>query len=179
MIKYERYTRFREHSADSSLVEPETSKKREKAGGSSGNRSDEMYGMKLSELTEDILREIFLLYEKIVGGRIREYVFSRSSQPMAMQIEYIRDRLSGGGNAAEWCLGSSLNGGESNAKLFVWDERSVYEEGTKKIIDKVIRFSFDPNIISGQEAEKMKKDFEIAVDKFLLETKLPVSAIKL
>ncbi|MFA6096184.1 MAG: hypothetical protein WC788_00985 [Candidatus Paceibacterota bacterium] len=128
-----------------------------------------MYGMRLSELNEERLRDILLLYEKIVGGNVRQYALQRSSEPMALRLEYIRNNLSCGLR-----FGSSLNGGEDNAKLFFWREKPLYDETTRKRIDEVVRISFDPNVVSGPEAEKMKIDFEKAVDELLLKWKVNI-----
>lgn len=136
------------------------------------------YGMKLSELTPEILRNIFLIYEKIVGGRIREDAFSGSAPTMEMQMAYLFEGLNRS-NAVGWRFGSDLSGREENAKLVVWEETPVFDPITKSRIDKVIRFSFDPNIVSGPEAEKMKQDFEEEVDRLLLQTGSPAVAIEL
>ena len=128
-----------------------------------------MYGMKLSELNEERLKDILLLYEKIIGGNVRRYALQRSSQPMALRLEYIRNNLSCGLR-----FGSSLNGGEDDAKLFFWREKPLYDEITKSRIDEVIRISFDPNVMSGPEAKKMKDDFEKAVDELLLTWKVNI-----
>lgn len=136
------------------------------------------YGMKLSQLTPEILRAIFLLYEKIVGGRIREDAFSGSAPTMEMQMEYLFEGLNRS-NAVDWRFGSDLSEREENAKLVVWEETPIFDPITKSRIDKVIRFSFDPNGMSGPEAEKMKQDFEHAIDNLLLETGSPTIAIEL
>ena len=132
-----------------------------------------MYGMKLSDLYKEKLKEILLLYERIAGGRVRQYALSSSSQPISARLEYIQEAFEHY-NAVGWRFGSNLDGGEENAKLFIWNERSIFHEVTRSRIDRLIRFSFDPNLISGNEAKEMKKDFEEAVNKLLIEWKVNI-----
>ncbi len=128
-----------------------------------------MYGMRFSDLTEERLKEILLLYEKIAGGNVKQYAFSKASQSMSIRLQYIRENLSCGLR-----FGSTLNGVEDNAKLFFWNERSIYDDKTNSRIDTLIKISFDSNAISGPEAEKIKENFEKAVDKLLMEWKVQI-----
>lgn len=127
-----------------------------------------MYGMKLSQLTEERLAEILLLYDKIAGGDVRSYCFSSASPPMALRLEWLKEGLRS--NAVDWRYGSKLTTGsglpDKDAKLVIWYERTIWKENSEK--DIVIRFSFDPNIIAGEEAEKIRKDFEKAIDELLI-----------
>lgn len=135
-----------------------------------------MYGMKLSMLTEELLEEILLLYDKILGGDVKLYCFSSGSPPMAQRLEWLREGLSGGSNAVDWRYGSRLktksNLQDKDAKLVIWYERTIWKENKKK--DIVIRFSFDPNIVSGEEPNRLKKQFEEAIDKLLLKRGIEV-----
>jgi hypothetical protein len=128
-----------------------------------------MYGMKLSMLTEELLKEILLLYDKILEGDVKLYCFSSGSPSMAQRLEWLKEGLSGS-NAVDWRYGSKLktksNMPDKDAKLIIWREKTIWKENEKK--DTVIRFSFDPNIISGEEADRLKKQFEYAIDKLLL-----------
>jgi hypothetical protein len=121
--------------------------------------------MMLSQLTEKRLMEIFLLYDRIIGGRIRDYALMQSSPPFATHLAYINKQFSSG-NAAEFCYGSNLNGGEQNTKLIVWYESGLYQD--KKLTDKLIRFSFDTHSIDTEESRNMRSDFEEAADKLLV-----------
>jgi len=131
-----------------------------------------MYGIRLSDLTEDKLTELFRLYEKIVGGKISQYVFSESSEPISEKLKYIRETLECT-NAAEMRFGSNLDGGEENAKFFVWRNGSIVHPITRTR-DEIIHFAFDPNVIHGNEADKMQWDFEEAVDELLVKWKVNI-----
>jgi len=124
-----------------------------------------MYKMILSQLTEKRLREIFLLYDRIIGGRIRDCALMQSSPPLATHLAHINKQFEIS-NAAEFCYGSNLIGGEINTKLIVWYESGLYQD--KKLIDKLIRFSFDTHSIDTKESRNMRLDFEEAVDKLLV-----------
>lgn len=124
-----------------------------------------MYKMMLSQLTEKRLIEIFLLYDRMIGGRIRDYALMRSSPPIATHLAYINRQFEIS-NAAEFCYGSNLNGGEQNTKLIVWYESGLYQDN--KLIDKLIRFSFDTHSIDTKESRNMRLDFEEAIDKLLV-----------
>lgn len=131
-----------------------------------------MYGMKFSQLTEELLKEILLLYDKIAGGDVRSYCFSSGSPPMALRLQWLKEGLRS--NAVDWRYGSKLETRsglpDKDAKLVIWYERTIRKENSEK--DMVIRFSFDPNIIVGEEAEKIRRDFEKAVDELLIKWKV-------
>lgn len=131
-----------------------------------------MFGMRLSKLTEIRLTELLRLYEKIVGGKISQYVFSESSEPISEKLKYIRETLECT-NAAEMRFGSNLDGGEENAKFFVWRVDSIVAPVTK-IRDEVIKFAFDPNVVHGNEADQMQWNFEEAVDELLVKWKVNI-----
>lgn len=132
-----------------------------------------MYGMKLSELTEEKLKEILLLYDKIAGGDVKSHCFSAGSPSMAIRLEWLREGLAGS-NAVDWRYGSKLvtRSGlpDKDAKLVIWYEGTIWKENNEK--DMIIRFAFDPNIVTGEEADKMTKDFEKAVDELLVKWKV-------
>lgn len=117
-----------------------------------------MYGMKLSQLTEDILQDILFLYEQIVGGQL-------SSSSMCERLRWLQEGLEKS-NAVDWRYGSKLKTErgltDRNAKLIVWRETKTIDN------DVIIRFYFDPNLISGEEAEQLKRKFEEEVDSLLI-----------
>lgn len=133
-----------------------------------------MYGMRLSQLTEELLKEILLLYDKIAGGDVRSYCFSPGSPSMAIHLEWLKEGLKG--NAVDWRYGSKLETRsglpDKDAKLVIWYERTISEKNSKK--DMVIRFSFDPDIVVGEKAERIRKDFEKAIDDLLLKWKVNI-----
>jgi len=117
--------------------------------------------MKLSALDEPILREIFLIYARIVGGkRIAEYLGKNADPGIDFALNWIKSLL-GGTNAAGIRLGSNLNGGEGDAKFYTCDEGSCGAD------DRAIRFSFDPNLVHTPQGDSMKAAFEEAVDWYL------------
>ena len=51
-----------------------------------------MYGMKYCHLTEDVLKDILLIYKKIVAGSLIDLmVFSKSSPPMSERLNWIKE----------------------------------------------------------------------------------------
>jgi len=134
-----------------------------------------MYGMKLSQLTEELLKEILLLYDKIAGGDVESCCFSAGSPPMDVRLKWLKDGLTHG-NAVDWRYGSNLitRSGlpDKDAKLVIWYEKTLWRENTEK--DMVIRFAFDPNIVSGPEAEKISEDFKKEMDELLIKWKVNV-----
>lgn len=133
-----------------------------------------MYGMRLSQLTEELLKEILLLYDKIAGGDVRSYCFSPGSPSMALHLVWLKEGLKG--NVVDWRYGSKLETGsglpDKDAKLVIWCERTISKENGEK--DMVIRFSFDPNLVHGPEADKIKGQFEKAVDELLVKWKINI-----
>lgn len=119
-------------------------------------------GMRLSQLTPALLAEILKCYQKICGGRITE-------APPDLRLTWLLESLERSG-VVDWRYGCSLpsfrEAEDTNAKLIVRSERAVYDENKKKI-DEIIRFSFDPNIIEGEEAERMTSDFRQAAEDLL------------
>jgi len=134
-----------------------------------------MYGMKLSEITEELLKEILLLYAEIAGGDVKSYCFSAGSPPMSLRLEWLREGLARS-NAVDWRYGSKLETRsklpDKDAKLVIWHEKTIWKENHEKEI--LIKFAFDPNVVSSPEAEKMKKDFEKAVDNMLEKWKVAI-----
>lgn len=125
--------------------------------------------MRLSRLTEELLKEIFLLYDRVVGGQVKKYVFGSSSMSMSERVERIYEEFERGGFDLSHRFGSKLKGGDDvDAKLVVWWETT--EDG-----DKIIRFSFDPNLARGEEASgRLTKEFEREVDYLLFSKGLAV-----
>ena len=117
-----------------------------------------MYGIKLSQLTEDILQDILFLYEQIVGGQL-------GSSSIGERLRWLQEGLKRS-NAVDWRYGSKLKTErgmtDRNAKLIIWRETKTINN------DVVIRFSFDPNLISGEEADELKRKFEEEVDNLLI-----------
>lgn len=128
-----------------------------------------MYGIKFSDLTEDRLKEILLLYEEITGGNMH-----LSSATMRERLEWLKEGLSKT-NAVDWRYGSMLikESGlqDEDAKLVIWHERTIWNNDEK---DMIIRFAFDPNLVSGQKAETIKKEFREAIDNLLLKWKVNI-----
>ncbi len=117
--------------------------------------------MRLSQLTEELLEEIFLLYDRVVGGQVKKLVFGSSSILMSERLERIHEEFEKGSSVLDHRFGSKLKGGDDeHAKLVVWWE-------TTKDGDKIVRFSFDPNLVSGEEAERLTKEFEREIDYLL------------
>jgi len=115
----------------------------------------------MSALDEPTLREIFLIYDRIVGGkRIAEYLGKHADPNIDFALDWIKSELRET-NAAGLRLGSKLNGGEGNAKFYAWDEGSCGEG------DRAIRFSFDPNLVRTPQGDSMKAAFGEAVDWYL------------
>ena len=127
-----------------------------------------MSGMRLSQLTEELLKEIFLLYDRVVGGQVKKYVFGSSSMPMSERVKRIHEEFKRGSSDLDHRFGSKLkDGDDEDAKLFVrWE---TIEDG-----DKIIRFSFDPNLVRGEEAERLTKEFEREIDYLLFSKGLTV-----
>ena len=134
-----------------------------------------MYGMKLSDLTEELLKDILLLYDRIAGGDVQSHCFSKSSPPISTHLQWLKEGLAHS-NAVDWRYGCRLETRsglrDQDAKLVFWYERTIWKENQEK--DIVIRFAFDHNILSGEGAEKMTKDFEKAVDELLVKQKVNV-----
>lgn len=132
-----------------------------------------MLGMKLSGLSEDILREIFLAYERVVGGNIGRYVFSDTAPSLENRLVYIRKNMNES-NVAEFRFGSKLRGDERmNGKLVIWNEGPV--PGDSFPGDRIIRFSFDPNLVRGSEAENIAEEFEKEIDTLLVSKNIALS----
>lgn len=133
-----------------------------------------MYGMRMSFLTPMLMDEILDTYERVCEVPSNT-PFARRKENLwtgAWHIESVEKWLHRG--YVEWRYGSGLPGkavnGErfdTNSKFFVRSVRNVHVDADHD--DVIIRFSFDPNVVSGERAEKMKKNFEIAVDRLLIE----------
>jgi len=120
------------------------------------------YGIQLNQLTEQLLKKILILYEQVIGGRgVKLYALGPASRSLGQQIQEIKKRLKMG-NAADLRYGSKLitqQGREDqDAKLMIWMEKGEAED------DMIIRFSFDPNVIRGADAEELRMRFEQAVN---------------
>ncbi len=116
-----------------------------------------MLGMKLSELTDEILSEIIVLYDETVGGNGRHYPTT---------AEYVRETLEKWG-VVEARFGSRLT---VHSKLWTrWADRSR----------TVIRFSFGANTAreeaSEEEVRQLGQSFEKAVDDFLTKRGLAIN----
>jgi len=126
-------------------------------------------GMKLSALTEDVLREVFLIYDRVVGGKIQQAVFGTGAQPLSHYLEAINEGFCHG-STAEFRFGSRLKGDEQmNAKFYVRKERHI-KDG-----DEVIRVYFDPNIVETPEGKAMRDEFENAMNEYFKNKGLSVS----
>lgn len=132
------------------------------------------YGMKLSQLTPELMDEILDLYGKICEIP-QDNIFWRRKQngwTGEYHIEGIK-RSFDMTNCAEWRYGSGLpsipgrqhGSYDTDGKFFVWKEDYVYENNER--VDTVLRFSFDPNIIESDQAWKMREDFRVAVEDLL------------
>jgi hypothetical protein len=126
-----------------------------------------MYGIKLSMLTEDMLEQILLIYEKIIGGDVRLYAFSAGSRSMSVRLNKLKKKLHKY-SREEWVYGSKLgNGMDINAKLIIKVEKSVFTKG--HIVDHLIVFYFDPNIYEDlEEAKLLCGEFRNAIDDYLI-----------
>lgn len=130
-----------------------------------------MLGIRLSVFTPEILDDILKIYERIAGG----YVNYPSAPTPEVRLQWIKERLGRSNCVADWRFGSRLiwKGKEdADAKFCVWNDESLYERG--KRADEILRFSFDPNIVSGEAADAMKSEFADAVDAYLSEKGLAV-----
>lgn len=131
-----------------------------------------MQGMKLSELTAELIDEILDIYIRVceVPSNYPVYRRIQNGWTGAWHLRRIQDGLKSG-NAAEWRYGSGLPGKgrfeqyDTNAKFFVRSKQGVYEN--EKLVDEIICFSFDPNIVEGERADKMTTDFRNAVEELL------------
>ena len=125
--------------------------------------------MKLSALTEGVLREVFLIYNQVAGGQIQQAVFGPGAQPLSYWLEAIRDGLERIGHV-EFRFGSRLKGDEQmNAKFYVWNKRRI-QDG-----DKIIQFSFDQNIAETPEGQAMRDEFEKAMNDYFKNKGLSVT----
>jgi len=125
------------------------------------------YGMRLNQLTEQLLKRVLVLYEQIIGGQgIKLYALGAAAESLGQKIQKIKERLKDS-NAVDLRYGSKLTtqqGREDqDAKLVIWMEKGSTED------DMIIRFSFDPNIIGGATAEKTKREFEQAINNLLID----------
>jgi len=118
------------------------------------------FGMKLSDLTDEILSELIILYDETVGGNGRYY---------PQTAEYVQRTLEGGHSVEKRC-GSRLTG---HSKLWIrWSDT----------VEEVICFSFGANTVPGEaskrEIRKLEQSFENAVDNFLTERGLAIELPK-
>ncbi len=134
-----------------------------------------MYGMRLSQLTPELIDEILDLYGNI--GRIpKSTIFWRRAQngwTGIYHVQQISKQLEHG-NVAEWRYGSGLPGVSGvHAKFEVWRGVAV-DRGTAG--DEAIRFVFDPNAdtIKGDEADIVKESFRSAVEELLKQKGLAI-----
>lgn len=137
-----------------------------------------MLGMRPSELTPGIMDEILNLYGRVC--RVPEdRIFWRRNQNGWTGAYHVRRVIEGLRHygATEWRYGSGLPGIPNvHAKLLVRKEHRLCEEGEEGV-EEIIRFSFDPNDSSaeeGDEAKKMKDNFRLAVEEFLVQRGLAV-----
>ncbi|MBI2596175.1 hypothetical protein HYW46_05590 [Candidatus Daviesbacteria bacterium] len=123
-------------------------------------------GMKLSDINFEILKEIVQLYEEVVGG---DYAKRFRSHDPGKAVKYVVE------GPGEWRFGSRLidsNGRQDvNGKLFLRPHLARDENSN---LLNAIRIYFDPNTIEGEEADKLRKEFQYAVNRFLIKKGLEV-----
>lgn len=126
------------------------------------------YGLKLSQLTEEVLKDILIIYDQVVGGAVWDRVFSKSSPSIGDRLNKIQEGLRHS-NVVDWRFGSRLKGDERlNAKFCLWREEGISDG------DMIIRFSFDPNLVHGEEAESLQNEFEKAINNYLTQKGLAI-----
>ncbi len=133
-----------------------------------------MLGMKLSELTPELMDQILDIYGKVCELPQDSVFWNRKLNGWTGEyhIQGIREGFERS-NCAEWRYGSGLpsipglqrGNYDTDGKFFVWKENGIYENNER--VDTVIRFSFDPNIIETDQAWKMRDEFREAVEELL------------
>ena len=118
-------------------------------------------GMLLSRLSIETLYDIADIYGQIVGGNPEAL---RTYDPMSVleELNYLKET-----NFIGWRFGSKLPDDKTqDGKLGIWTQ------GLDD--DPIIRFDFDPNVVQGEEAEKLREEFKQAVAEYLTSQKLAV-----
>ena len=118
--------------------------------------------MRLVDLTDEILRGVIELYDKVVGGHGLGYFNSGT-------LQYARELLEKR-SSVEWRFGSRLSG---HSKL--WIQRDY------RLSEPAIYFSFGANVDMEsakirKEVKKIETNFSSTVSEFLREKGLAVSS---
>ena len=136
-----------------------------------------MLGMLLSKLDEGTLREIFLIYDRLLGGAGQNVVLlakenpgslNSKDYPVSWHVARIKQVLGvAGATAVDIQLGSSFEKAEGDTKLIVWDEGRFGE-------DRLVRFALDANQLEPEKVEGIEKIFRQEVEFFLFSRGLAV-----
>lgn len=125
------------------------------------------YGVKLSNITDEMLEGIVGIYSDIAKVSTSRWRIPTLEQ-VNSQLRY--------SNAAEFRIGSSYS---MNSKLWVRTEKYLRDE-SRTVVDTVVVFKFDPNMDFRNEKEKQEimaksEQFRKAASDYLLQTGLAVA----
>jgi len=121
-----------------------------------------MYGMRLSQFSPEILSDILDIYFNVCGGK------EESMPRVILYKDFILKDLEKR-SFHESRFGSRLmwKGREDrDAKFIIRCEHGIYKNDV--LVDKLIEFSFDRNIVENDEALQMMVDFRSEVQSYLL-----------
>lgn len=135
-------------------------------------RCEIRYGIKLGDLNDETFDQVLHLYHQSAGVYrsdvdIPAYLRIKRHYPPDQSIAAEVRQTLGRNRYWEWRFGSRLT---DHAKLVIRDaERRSTDD------QMLIRFLFDPNIVEGDEADKIRDSFKDAVDDFLIKRGIAVS----